>query len=258
MTAVVEDRRVRRTKAALQQAMVELVVEQGYESISIDALAGRADVTRATFYAHYPSKAALLTAVVDHFADEVIAALDSADGPDGPTVRLEVLLEQARALARRARDHRARRRRRPAAAALHRARRGGHRHDLAARIAEQGATPRIDTSLITRLRAAQVVAAVGVVPRARGRPPHRRGHGRQPRQRARLGLGRWLRTGLRSSRAGRHRGPPGRDTPRQLSLRGTTVWAPGRSVARTTSPRAKRIVCGVLARITAPLGSSSV
>ena len=97
VTTVVEDRRVRRTKAALQQAMVELVVEQGYESISIDALAGRADVTRATFYAHYPSKAALLTAVVDHFADEVIAALESADGPDGPTVRLEVLLEQARA-----------------------------------------------------------------------------------------------------------------------------------------------------------------
>ena len=39
MTAVVEDRRVRTTKAALQQAMVELVVEQGYEAISIDAIA---------------------------------------------------------------------------------------------------------------------------------------------------------------------------------------------------------------------------
>ena len=75
MTAVVEDRRVRKTKAALQQAMIELVIEQGYEAISIDAIASRADVTRATFYAHYPSKAALLTAVVDAFADDVIAAL---------------------------------------------------------------------------------------------------------------------------------------------------------------------------------------
>ena len=34
----------------------------------------------------------------------------------------------------------------------------------------------------------------------------------------------------------------------QPSLAGTTVWAPGRSVARTTSPRAKRVVCGVLAK----------
>ena len=82
MTAVVEDRRVRRTKAALQQAMVELVVEQGYESISIDALAGRADVTRATFYAHYANKAALLTAVVDQFADEVVAALEATGSTD--------------------------------------------------------------------------------------------------------------------------------------------------------------------------------
>jgi hypothetical protein len=41
VTAVTEDRRVRRTKAALQQALVELVVADGYEAISIDAVASR-------------------------------------------------------------------------------------------------------------------------------------------------------------------------------------------------------------------------
>jgi AcrR family transcriptional regulator len=161
VTTVIEDRRVRRTKAALQQAMVDLVVEQGYESISIDALAGRADVTRATFYAHYPSKAALLTAVVDHFADDVIAALESVDGLDGPTMRLEVLLQQARAsrdvigiIVRGEGDGRPLRRFTERVEEV-------IATDLAARNAEQRTTPRLDVSLITRLRAAQVVAAVG-------------------------------------------------------------------------------------------------
>ena len=160
MTEVVEDRRVRRTKGALQQAMVELVVEQGYESISIDALAGRADVTRATFYAHYASKAALLTAVVDSFADKVIAALEVADGSTGPSARLEVLLEQAR----ESRD---------VLGIIVRGEGDGGplrrfterveeviATDLVARTARERAKPRLDVSLITRLRAAQVVAAV--------------------------------------------------------------------------------------------------
>lgn len=160
MTAVVEDRRVRKTKAALQQAMVELVIEQGYEAISIDALAGRADVTRATFYAHYPSKAALLTAVVDAFADAVIAALEAAEGADHPGGRLEVLLEQARAsrdvlgiIVRGEGDGGPLRRFTERVEEVIAA-------DLAARMAESHATPRVDPSLITRLRAAQVVAAV--------------------------------------------------------------------------------------------------
>jgi AcrR family transcriptional regulator len=160
VTAVVEDRRVRKTKAALQQAMVELVVEQGFESISIDALAGRADVTRATFYAHYPSKSALLSAVVDAFADDVIAALQASEVTSGPARRLEVLLEQAQAsrhvlglIVRGEGDGRPLRRFTERVEAVIAA-------DLAARMEEHEATPRIDPSLIARLRAAQVVAAV--------------------------------------------------------------------------------------------------
>lgn len=160
MTTVVEDRRVRRTKAALEHAMVELVVEQGYESISIDALAARADVTRATFYAHYPSKAALLTAVVDRFADQVLEALAAAAGSNGPAGRLEVLLQQARAsrdvlgiIVRGEGDGRPLRRLTERVEQVIAA-------DLAERVAHQGATPRIDVSLLARLRTAQVVAAV--------------------------------------------------------------------------------------------------
>lgn len=160
MTAVVEDRRVRKTKAALQQAMVALVVEQGYESISIDALAGRADVTRATFYAHYPSKSALLSAVVDAFADEVIAPLEAGEVTSGPAGCLEVLLEQAQAsrhvlglIVRGEGDGAPMRRFTERVEGVIAA-------DLTARTEAHEATPRIDSSLIARLRAAQVVATV--------------------------------------------------------------------------------------------------
>ena len=160
MTAVVEDRRVRRTKAALQRAMVELVVEQGYHDISIDALASRADVTRATFYAHYPTKEALLTAVVDRFADEVVAALEASEEEAGPAGRLEVLLEHARGardvlgiIVRGEGDGGPLRRFTERVEAVIAA-------DLAERSAASGVTPRLDRTLITHLRAAQVVAAV--------------------------------------------------------------------------------------------------
>jgi len=161
VTVVVEDRRVRRTKAALQRALVELVVEQGYHDISIDALAARADVTRATFYAHYPSKEALLTAVVDGFADEVVAAIQSPEVEAGPAGRLEVLLQHARTtgdvlgiIVRGEGDGGPLRRFTERVEEVIGA-------DLATRIDEAGATPRVDLSLVTRLRAAQVVAAVG-------------------------------------------------------------------------------------------------
>jgi AcrR family transcriptional regulator len=160
VTAVVEDRRVRRTKAALQRALVELVVENGYHDVSIDALASRADVTRATFYAHYPTKEALLTAVVDGFADEVVAALRSPDVGEGPSGRLEVLLEHARSAAdvlgiivRGEGDGGPLRRFTERVEEVISA-------DLTERLTEAGAEPRIDRSLITRLRAAQVVAGV--------------------------------------------------------------------------------------------------
>ncbi len=160
MTAVVEDRRVRKTKAALQQAMIELVIEQGYEAISIDAIASRADVTRATFYAHYPSKAALLTAVVDAFADDVIAALGEDEAADHPAGRLQVLLVQAREyrdvlgiIVRGEGDGGPLRRFTERVEEVIAA-------DLTVKLEQSGGAPRLDPTLITKLRAAQVVAAV--------------------------------------------------------------------------------------------------
>jgi AcrR family transcriptional regulator len=67
MTSTLEpapDRRVRRSRRVLQQALVDLVLERGWSSVTVEQIIDRADVSRATFYAHYASKDLLLEAVM--------------------------------------------------------------------------------------------------------------------------------------------------------------------------------------------------
>lgn len=50
------DRRVQRTRELLQQALMELINEGSYESITIQDIVDRANVGRTTFYLHYSNK----------------------------------------------------------------------------------------------------------------------------------------------------------------------------------------------------------
>ncbi|MFF6901073.1 TetR/AcrR family transcriptional regulator [Streptomyces hydrogenans] len=64
------DRRVRRTRAALRQALVELVLDKGFHAVTVEEITERADVGRATFYAHYRDKEDLLVGVVRDLAED--------------------------------------------------------------------------------------------------------------------------------------------------------------------------------------------
>lgn len=55
-----EDRRVRRTRRALQEALRDLMLQKPYDRITVQDVLDRADVGRATFYAHFRDKDALL------------------------------------------------------------------------------------------------------------------------------------------------------------------------------------------------------
>lgn len=56
----VPDRRVQRTHEVLLEALRELLIECGYEDLTIQNIIDRAGISRATFYAHFESKDDLL------------------------------------------------------------------------------------------------------------------------------------------------------------------------------------------------------
>lgn len=66
-----EDRRVLRTRQQLRAALLSLIQERGFETLSVQDIIDRANVGRATFYSHFDSKEDLL---VSGF-DELRAAL---------------------------------------------------------------------------------------------------------------------------------------------------------------------------------------
>jgi AcrR family transcriptional regulator len=68
------DSRVRQTRAALLSALPELMMERGYERITIQNLLDRADVGRATFYAHFDSKDDLLAGSVANLRTWLVTA----------------------------------------------------------------------------------------------------------------------------------------------------------------------------------------
>ncbi len=58
------DPRVTRTRKLIREALVSLLVDRNFESITVQDIAGRATVNRATFYAHFTDKFALLDAMI--------------------------------------------------------------------------------------------------------------------------------------------------------------------------------------------------
>ena len=61
------DRRIQRTKKLLSDALVSLIIEKGYEAVSIKDIIDRANVGRSTFYAHFENKEQLLVSGHDTF-----------------------------------------------------------------------------------------------------------------------------------------------------------------------------------------------
>ncbi|WP_218004542.1 TetR/AcrR family transcriptional regulator [Microtetraspora niveoalba] len=74
------DRRVRRTRRAVQRAMVELILEKGYEATTATDVINRADVGRSTFYAHFTDKQDVLFGNLDELSG--LLRLVPASRPD--------------------------------------------------------------------------------------------------------------------------------------------------------------------------------
>ncbi len=66
MAAKVQDRRVQRTRKLLQDALIALILEKGYEAVTVQDIIDRANVGRSTFYAHFIDKQQLLLSGLEH------------------------------------------------------------------------------------------------------------------------------------------------------------------------------------------------
>ena len=64
------DRRVQRTRKLLRDALMSLIMEDGYDAISIQDITEKANLGRATFYLHFKDKDELLLDVMEQFIDD--------------------------------------------------------------------------------------------------------------------------------------------------------------------------------------------
>jgi AcrR family transcriptional regulator len=67
------DRRAVRSRRALREALIALILEKGYESITVQDITDRADLNRGTLYLHYRDKQDLLLSSSNEVYAELLA-----------------------------------------------------------------------------------------------------------------------------------------------------------------------------------------
>lgn len=70
------DRRLRRTRKLIQNALFKLMQTTPYRKIRISQIAEEADISRSTFYQHFETKDALLLSVADEIIESYFQAID--------------------------------------------------------------------------------------------------------------------------------------------------------------------------------------
>ena len=75
------DRRVRRTQKLLHGALISLVLEKKYDSITIQESLDRADIGRSTFYAQFKGKDELLISGIHELRNTLDSAMQSERSP---------------------------------------------------------------------------------------------------------------------------------------------------------------------------------
>ncbi|MBN1313384.1 MAG: TetR/AcrR family transcriptional regulator [Anaerolineae bacterium] len=84
------DRRVQRTRKALSQALIELILEKGYDAVRVQDIAERANLRAATLYLHYRNKEDLLLNTLEDMFDDLVGTLGALQEEDvGKTVHQE-------------------------------------------------------------------------------------------------------------------------------------------------------------------------
>ena len=70
------DRRVGRTRRQLRNALMALILERGYNTVTVEDITDRADLGRTTFYLHYRDKEELLIESLEAIAEDLKAQVE--------------------------------------------------------------------------------------------------------------------------------------------------------------------------------------
>lgn len=93
MTKKAPDRRVQRTRKLLQDAVISVIIEKGYDATTVQDIVDRANVGRATFYAHFADKETLFHSRLEDLRTFIAERQRLAPGQLGFS---HVMLEHAR------------------------------------------------------------------------------------------------------------------------------------------------------------------
>ena len=72
------DRRIQRTRQLLRDALMGMILERGYDSITVQDITDRANLGRATFYLHYRDKEELLVKSLEDIYDGLVKRIEVA------------------------------------------------------------------------------------------------------------------------------------------------------------------------------------
>ena len=87
------DRRALRTRRALHEAMIGLILERNYDEVTVAEIADAANVGRSTFYAHYTDKDALLRDGFGHLKAMLLKGVnEEAEGQAGDPLAFSQLM----------------------------------------------------------------------------------------------------------------------------------------------------------------------
>ena len=76
MENIKEDRRIRRTKKLLKQALAQLMDEKDFKDITVKDITERADLNRGTFYLHYTDTYDILNKIEDEILKNIQNMID--------------------------------------------------------------------------------------------------------------------------------------------------------------------------------------
>ncbi len=91
-----EDRRIQRTRQLLSTALLKLIEERGYDSLTVNDITEQANVGRATFYLHYQDKEQLLVESLEEMFSQLedsIEPLSEAMGEEHYSTATRLLFQ---------------------------------------------------------------------------------------------------------------------------------------------------------------------